>query len=143
MGCAAVRLTLADFVGTWRLARQIADCRAGVSGVLSGHAMWQVRPDGGLIQRETGQLRFGDAAPMRADRVYHWRQIGERFVVSFDDGRPFHDFSQAAPAARHNCPPDLYDVAYDFSDWPRWRSIWTVTGPRKDLVIESHFRPDQ
>ena len=36
----------------------------------------------------------------------------------------------------------LYRVRYDFSDWPDWRTIWHVTGPRKAYEMVSHYAPD-
>ena len=59
--------------------------------------------------------------------------------------RPFHEIPMgvADPEAIHDCPPDRYHVAYDFARWPIWGSVWTVTGPRKDYVMNSAYTPDQ
>ena len=131
---------LSDFEGGWRLARRIEDARAGLAGRLEGQAVF--RPgDGGLILTETGVLRYGTGPPMQAERRYLWRAEAGGIAVFFDDGRPFHRFSPAAPEARHDCAPDLYHVRYDFSDWPRWRAVWHVTGPRKEYVITSDYTP--
>lgn len=129
---------LADLEGRWRLDRRIEDRRAGLTGHLVGEAVW--RRDGDIWrQEETGLLRYGAGAPMRADRVYLWRAEGGGFAVFFDDGRPFHRWAPGAPAARHHCAPDVYDVAYDLRAWPVWTQTWRVTGPRKDAVITSRF----
>lgn len=133
-------IRLQDLAGAWRLTREIEDQRFGLTGHLEGRALWL--PDGeGLRQEESGILRFGEAAPMQATRVYLWRQRAGRLVVLFEDGRPFHDFQpgEGAAAAPHDCPPDRYHVTYDFADWPDWSSLWRVTGPRKDAVIISRF----
>jgi hypothetical protein len=63
--------------------------------------------------------------------------------VLFADGRFFHRFDaeDPAPAAAHDCPPDLYRVRYDFRPWPRWQAEWRVTGPRKDYAMVSRYRP--
>ncbi|WP_375552030.1 MULTISPECIES: DUF6314 family protein [Rhodophyticola] len=132
-------IALADLEGVWRLDRQIEDRRAGLSGLLEGEAVWQ--PDGtGLTQIETGLLRYGDAAPMQATRRYLWREEAGLLRVYFDDGRPFHELTGAAPEARHVCPPDIYDVRYDLTGWPDWSARWHVTGPRKEAVITSRYR---
>lgn len=132
---------LDDFAGRWRLLRRIADARAGVEGRMEGTA--EFRPLGaGLLCEERGLLSYGDSAPMQAVRRYLWHADGPgRIAVSFEDGRPFHGFVLGAAAeAVHDCAPDRYRVAYDFSRWPRgWRAVWTVTGPRKDYVSVSDY----
>ena len=63
-------------------------------------------------------------------------------AVFFEDGRPFHWFSDAQSAASHDCPPDLYAVSYGFGDWPEsWSARWQVSGPRKDYRMESLYSP--
>lgn len=132
---------LAEFEGEWRIARLIDDRRAGQTGRFEGRAV--LTPgNGGLIFREEGILRLGEAPPMTATRSYLWRAEGRRIAVLFDDGRAFHSFDPNAdtPAADHACDPDTYQVIYDFSRWPEWRTVWHVTGPRKDYRMESAFR---
>lgn len=131
---------LSDFAGGWRLARRIEDARAGLTGRFEGQAVF--RPGaGGLVVTETGVLRYGAGQPVQAERRYIWRVAAGGIAVFFDDGRPFHRFSPAAPEARHDCAPDLYHVRYDFSVWPRWRVVWHVTGPRKNYVMTSDHTP--
>src|SRR5690606_1694750 len=87
--------------------------------------------------------RLPGRPPLTATRTYLWAEAPGRLVVAFADGGPFHDFAAGdpAPEAEHPCGEDLYRVCYDFRRWPRWRSVWRVTGPRKDLVIVSAFAP--
>lgn len=133
-------ITLADLRGVWRLARQITDHRAGLSGSLIGQCEWS--EDGvGLVQREEGVLRFGTSPPMQASRSYLWRADGLGLAVFFEDGRAFHRLEPGALADCHHCAPDIYDVAYDLSRWPDWRQSWRISGPRKDMTIESRFQP--
>ena len=132
---------LGDFIGLWRVDRQIEDRRAGGCGHFSGTATFT--PSGaGLDYAETGILALGAAPPLRAERRYVWSASGGRIHVAFADGRPFHDFDPADPAATHFCAPDHYVVRYDFSRWPDWSSEWQVSGPRKDYAMTSRFRPD-
>ena len=81
--------------------------------------------------------------PMTATRTYLWSVAPGRLVLRFADGRPFHEFDADTPApqAEHPCGDDLYRVRYDFRRWPRWRTVWRVIGPRKDLTIVSAFAP--
>lgn len=138
----ARNVTLADFLGTWVLSRRIEDLRLGLRGNFAGSAVFE--PSGSLVlQREEGVLRFGDAPPMQATRRYLWDEADGRIVLQFEDGRPFHDFQADGSAlATHLCGADNYNVRYDFTEWPVWRSQWQVTGPRKDLILSSQFSRD-
>lgn len=133
-------ITLDDLRGTWRLSREIDDLRAGLTGRLTGEAGW--RADGmGLIQEERGLLRLGDAPPMQAERRYLWRADGDGLAVFFEDGRPFHRIGPGRLRDRHACPPDTYDVTYVFGENGAFSTTWRILGPRKDLMIRSHYTP--
>jgi len=133
---------LSEFEGVWQLSRQIEDARAGLSGHLQGEVRFE-QGQGGLIVTERGQLTYGLGAPLQAERRYVWRSEAGGIAVFFNDERPFHWFSAEETNARHDCPPDLYHVQYDFSAWPVWTASWQVTGPRKDYVMTSRYRPGQ
>ena len=139
---ADLRLGAEDFAGTWSLGRWIED-RAGDSRVqFVGTAEFAFDGDG-LIYDERGLMHIPGTAPIRAERRYVWSFGADgRVAVRFADGRPFHDFDpmSARPRAEHHCAPDHYAVEYDFDPWPRWQSVWNVTGPRKALRIVSSFR---
>ncbi|QBY02604.1 trigger factor [Rhodophyticola sp. CCM32] len=129
---------MAALEGVWCLDREIDDRRAGLTGRFVGEAIWA--PDGaGLTQTETGLLRYGTAPPMQATRRYIWREGHGGPEVFFADGRPFHQVTGTG-AAHHDCPPDVYEVRYEVTDWPLWQSRWQVSGPRKDAVIISRYR---
>ena len=129
-----------SLVGRWRITRRIDDRLAGQVGRFDGEAVFTPGDAGMLTYAEAGSLRLGDGPPMPATRVYLWRIEADRVTVMFGDGRPFHAFDPAGAAmADHWCDPDTYRVAYDFSDFPRWRAVWTVVGPRKDYVMDSAF----
>lgn len=133
-------LGLKDFAGCWRIDRLIRDARAGCTGRFTGDAVFE--PEGPtLYYRETGELRLHGAA-MAAEQKHVWRQEGNRICVAFSNGRPFHQFelAVATPRARHDCPPDLYRVIYDFGCWPEWRTEWRVSGPRKDYTLATRYR---
>lgn len=136
-------MRLTAFEGRWILDRAIEDVRAGQRGAFRGEAQFTADP-AGLAYRETGALTVGDRGPFTAERVYRWAEGGDGSIeVRFADGRLFHQFyaDEAEPAAAHDCPPDRYRVRYDFARWPRWRAEWRVTGPRKDYVTLTTFRP--
>lgn len=133
-------LGLQDFAGCWSLRREIVGADRTPIGRLSGRA-WFVVEGASLMYHETGCLTL-DTHSLEARQTHSWRQDGARIHVTFADGRPFHcfDASVGTPRARHDCPPDLYVVSYDFSRWPRWRTEWAVTGPNKDYRMRSTYR---
>ncbi|HKK98593.1 MAG TPA: DUF6314 family protein [Marivita sp.] len=124
------RFALTDFVGTWSVARTIADHLGGPDGQFIGTARFEPSGDG-VSYHETGSLTLGEHPAFHAERRYYWRQVGELISVFFEDGRPFHSFDPAHPTSSHWCDPDTYRVTYDLADWPVWRSTWDVSGPRK------------
>ncbi|WP_321363012.1 DUF6314 family protein [uncultured Celeribacter sp.] len=144
-------IRLQDFAGLWSMAREIEDLRAGAFSELTGTCRFVAEEGGGLQQHEQGLLHLpGRQTPLQAERRYIWRstaphEVARDISVFFDDGRFFHSFdpNTSKPKAAHACAPDAYEVQYDFSDWPVWQADWRVTGPRKDYLSRSVFRPAQ
>ena len=137
---------LARLVGDWAVRRAIVDRRGMVWGRFRGEAAFGragPRADAGLRYRETGHLRYAAAAPMAAERAYLWQAAGREVAVAYGDGRPFHSFRLAGDRAEavHLCGADRYRVAYEFGAWPEWSATWHVTGPRKDYVMRTRYRP--
>lgn len=133
--------TLADFAGAWSFDRTIQDRRAGHTASVGGTAVFEPNA-AGLRYVETGTLHLPNAAPLEARQVHFWRAAEDGIEVCFSDGRAFHRIDPAtdAPRACHDCAPDLYRVAYDFSGWPRWDCVWEVTGPRKNYRMTTQYR---
>jgi hypothetical protein len=134
--------SLAALEGRWYLARRIVNAD-GSEAALEGTTVFR-RAGLRLIQEEEGWLRLpGAAAPLRATRRYLWTGEKTRLEVAFEDNRPFHTVPLGVdrPETTYLCDPDRYAVAYDFSGWPNWRSVWRVEGPRKDYVMTSDYSP--
>jgi hypothetical protein len=134
--------SLAALEGRWSLARRIVNAD-GSEAALEGRAVFR-RAGLRLIQEEEGWLRLpGGGAPLRATRRYVWVAGTGRLEVLFEDDRPFHSVPLGVerPETIHLCDPDRYAVAYDFTGWPAWRSVWRVEGPRKDYVMTSDYAP--
>jgi len=131
-----------EFAGRWRLSRRIEDAAAGSTGRFEGVAV--LRPDkGGLRYEESGELRLEGGQGMKASRRYDWVQDADGAIeVRFEDGRDFHRFDPAGGvvSAWHDCPPDLYEVSYNFTRWPQWQATWHVTGPRKGYSMITDYR---
>ena len=128
------KLSLEDFVGAWQIERNILDKCAQANGRLTGTATF-APSENGLSYFESGLLELPGHTPFQAERRYQWRFIDDEIVVEFQDGRPFHRFDPGSPSASHWCDPDTYNVKYEFSSWPKWRSIWDVSGPKKDYQM--------
>jgi hypothetical protein len=131
---------LADFEGDWRLERRIEDALAGETWTFAGQARF-APVDGGFDYTETGTLSGPGGRTMQAERRYLWQAGPGGVDLYFADGAYFHHISagEARPEAEHLCGEDLYRVAYDFTDWPCWRAVWRVAGPRKDYVLHSSY----
>lgn len=140
-----LKLRSADaFLGCWELTRQIEDAKAKSTARFEGRASVRAR-DSGWLYHEEGKLHLAHGAPLHAERRYLWLPVGQGIDISFEDGRFFHRMelssAQESSEAAHWCDPDQYDVRYDFSGWPVWQSTWKVTGPRKNYVMQSRYRP--
>ena len=133
--------SLAVLEGRWRLSRVIVHSD-GNKDEFEGEAIFR-RSGPRLIQDEAGWLT-PERAPtrMKATRRYIWSGDGNRLDVAFEDMRPFHSvpLGIATPGTTYLCPPDRYEVSYDFKDFPDWSSVWDVEGPRKNYRMISHFR---
>jgi len=128
-----------DFEGRWQLSRLIIDKKAGRDGRFDGEARFE-RSKTGFTYHETGQIRFPGQAALNASQNYLWTENGQGADVTFSDGRAFHEVKfQPIWETNHECHPDWYAVRYDFSNWPKWSSTWSVKGPRKDYTMVSDF----
>ena len=127
-------------VGVWSLEREIRHGDGRIDR-FSGTCKF-TRSGPQLLQDEAGWLETAEGR-FQGARRYVWKEAKGRLDVHFDDMRPFHSIplGVARPETVHLCPPDRYQVAYDFSAWPHWSSVWTVAGPRKDYVMRTVFCP--
>jgi hypothetical protein len=132
------------FTGKWLISRLITDFRDGQSGRFIGEATFTPNSGTMSVYREEGRLELANGAILTADRTYFWQQSDLGIDVSFEDGRFFHRIAPGdCPTARHDCAPDIYDVRYDFSPWPRWQALWRVSGPRKDYEMKSIYTKNE
>jgi len=135
--------SLATLAGVWRLTRLITHA-GGAENLFRGTASFR-RSGPRLIEDEEGWLSLGDdRAPLLATRRCIWTQEPGRLECAFGDMRPFHTvpLGVAQPETTFLCPPDRYEVAYDFSRLPLWRAVWQVEGPKKSYRMESEYRLD-
>ncbi len=125
---------LSDFEGSWRLHRNITPV-TGPTARFEGTAVWSV-VQGGCDYVEKGVMTLGNQPPLHAERRYFW---SDGLSVYFEDGRFFHQVPALGGVAHHWCDPDTYDVTYDFKQWPQFRVLWRVKGPRKDYTATTQY----
>ncbi|CTQ32407.1 DUF6314 family protein [Jannaschia rubra] len=122
---------LAGLAGRWRTLRVLRH-GDGTRARFLGVSTWA--PDGTVLRcTEAGTLEQAGRR-YEAHRVTLWRATVQGVEVLFADGRPFHRLPVPGDRAvvRHDCAPDVYDIAYDFRARTRWTLRWRVRGPRKD-----------
>lgn len=132
--------SLAALEGRWSMARVI-DHEDGRRDHFEGVCVFH-RSGQRLIQDEDGVLvPGGGGTSLKATRRYIWSAGGDRIDVAFGDMRPFHSvpFGVESHETTYLCPPDRYQVSYDFNDFPNWVTVWSVEGPRKAYRMETRF----
>ncbi|MEU6159450.1 DUF6314 family protein [Streptomyces sp. NPDC047130] len=130
--------------GSWRTERTVRDLASGDEGRFTGTTVFGPlpAPEEGLLQREDGDFLWqGVSRPAgRTLRLLPGVAPGEA-DVRFSDGRAFHalDLSAGRFTATHPCAADLYEGEFTVLDADRWRTVWRVRGPAKDLVLTTDY----
>ena len=129
--------------GQWSFERRIEDRCGGPDARATGTATFVRRADG-LLWLESGELQIGDlvTAATRELRVVRDDRTGYEWMVTFEDGRPFHrlDLGESLCEVRHSCRDDLYEGRIETGQPDSFRTIWKVRGPFKDQLIETVYR---
>ncbi|MBG6180859.1 DUF6314 family protein [Arthrobacter sp. CAN_A1] len=130
--------------GSWSVDRTLQDLSSGLSGTFSGIATFAPDDDGALLHSERGTLVWAGYSPAPATRELLWRAAGSApsAEVFFPDGRYFHglDLTTGEDSPVHQCAPDVYRGHFVLVDAESWRYTWRVSGPAKDLVLETRLR---
>jgi hypothetical protein len=129
------------------------DRAAGTRGAFAGVVIFSPDGDGGLRFHEEGTVVWpsvngpgGDGGtftgPATRDYLLRPSDTADAMDMLFPDGRPFHrmSFSPEASQDRHWCDPDTYRVTYVRHGDDEFSYLWDVSGPRKDLLLESVLR---
>ena len=147
----------AFLLGSWSVHRTMLDRSTGSLGHFTGVALYTGTSDtgtndGGLHYREHGTVSWATAGARpftgSASREYVLRPAAEpadepgMMDMFFPDGRPFHrmGFADLSHQDRHWCDPDTYRVDYTLIGPDEFRYSWDVTGPAKNLLLESVVR---
>ncbi|MBT2547587.1 hypothetical protein J7I85_04525 [Arthrobacter sp. ISL-65] len=134
--------------GRWSVERTMLDRAAGTRGTFTGVVIFSPDGDGGLRFHEEGTVVWPAAdadtfsGPATRDYLLRPADTPDAMDMLFPDGRPFHrmSFSPEASQDRHWCDPDTYRVTYLVHGEDEFSYVWDVTGPRKDLLLESVLR---
>lgn len=135
----------AYLLGNWSVDRTMLDRATGSRGTFNGVVRFTETDDGGLRFREEGTVQWNPAggAPFTgpASREYLLKPSATPATMDmfFPDGRPFHriGFGGQDNRDQHWCDPDTYRVGYTKLGPDDFRYRWDVTGPAKDLLLES------
>ncbi|MEV6484729.1 DUF6314 family protein [Streptomyces sp. NPDC051576] len=134
---------LAYLSGSWRVRRSVRDLASGDEGDFSGTTVFGALPEGGLLHAESGMFTWqGVARPAERTLRFLPGPTPARAEVRFGDGRPFHDLDLTSGrwVADHPCSADLYRGEFTVLGADRWRTVWRVGGPAKDLVLRTDYR---
>ena len=139
-------ITCKNFIGKWSIVRRITDYQFNQERIFLGEAEI-CREDQRFVYRERGNLKLNNNKSIFATQSYIWiPKSSAVFKILFKDGRYFHTLNlrkasdKSQYATVHLCKPDLYQVQYNFAQFPDWRSNWRVTGPKKNYQINSFFQ---
>jgi hypothetical protein len=96
----------------------------------------------GLLHEESGTFVWlGVARPAERTLRFLPGATPGTADVRFADGRPFHglDLTSGRHIADHPCSADLYQGEFTVLGMDRWRTLWRVTGPAKDLLLITDY----
>ena len=126
--------------GNWDFVRQIDDKYGASSGEMKGHA--EISPEGDhYLYQEEGTLET-TAYQGSFHRSYIYKFDGEDVVkLYFLDGKFFHDLilKKEGWDVEHVCGEDRYVGHFEQIDDNSWRARWEISGPRKDVILNTVF----
>ncbi|MFG2326324.1 DUF6314 family protein [Streptomyces sp. NPDC048568] len=133
---------LAYLAGRWHTERTVRDLTNGAEGRFEGTTAFDALPEGGLLSRESGAFTWqGVTRPAERTLRYAPGSSPGTADVRFADGRPFHglDLASGRHVADHPCAADLYRGEFTVQGPDRWRTVWRVGGPAKDLLLTTDY----
>ncbi|WP_405934979.1 DUF6314 family protein [Streptomyces longwoodensis] len=139
---------LAYLAGGWRVRRSVRDLASGDVGAFEGATVFRPSAEdgGGLLHHERGTFTWRSVA-RPAERTLRFLPgpVPGTAEVRFADGRFFHDLdlTRGRHVADHPCSADLYRGEFTVLDADRWRTVWRVRGPAKDLLLTTDYTRDE
>lgn len=133
---------MAFLAGRWRVERSVRDLAGGETGRFEGTTVFGPLDGGGLLHEESGTFVWR-GVPRPAERTLRFLpgRVPGTADVTFADGRPFHDLDLTGGrhVTDHPCAADLYRGEFTVRDADRWRTVWRVRGPAKDLILTTDY----
>lgn len=118
-------------IGTWTFQRDLDDRHHGVHGRVAGEMIFTAEDDR-IRWHESGTLSWRDAhTPVT--RTLFVAEGTDGWIVTFQDGRFFHDWRLGTPV-RHPCGADDYRGLIEIVPGDSLMITWAVTGPGKDYT---------
>ncbi|MFJ9040653.1 DUF6314 family protein [Streptomyces sp. NPDC102406] len=133
----------AYLAGSWRVERTVRDLADDLTGTFTGTTRFTAADGAGLLHVESGTFEWRQVArPAERTLRYLPGEAPGTAVVHFADGRFFHglDLRTGHHVADHPCAADLYRGEFEVRGPDRWRTVWRVRGPAKDLVLTTDYR---
>jgi hypothetical protein len=137
-----VRDVLAYLSGNWRVERSVRDLANDAAGSFTGTTVFGPLDTGELLHHESGTFVWqGVARPAERTLRFLPGPGPGTALVQFSDGRPFHDLDLRSGryVAGHPCSADFYRGEFTVRDEQRWRTVWRVRGPAKDLLLTTGY----
>ncbi|MYW65120.1 hypothetical protein GTY65_13770 [Streptomyces sp. SID8379] len=134
---------LTFLAGSWQVERTVRDLAEDATGTFTGGTEFTAADEGGLRHFESGTFTWrGASRPAERTLLFTPGEDPGTAVVHFSDGRFFHglDLRTGHHVADHPCSADLYRGEFTVHDADRWRTVWRVKGPAKDLVLTTDYR---
>lgn len=131
--------------GSWRAERTVRDLAGSddaAEGTFTGTTTFSPLDGGGLLHHESGTFVWqGVARPAERTLRFLPGTAPGTADVRFADGRPFHDLNLTSGrwVTDHPCAADLYRGEFTVLDADRWRTVWRVAGPTKDLALTTDY----
>ncbi|MEU9210469.1 DUF6314 family protein [Streptomyces sp. NPDC048415] len=133
---------LTYLAGSWRVERAVRDLANGAEGRFTGTTVFGPLEGAGLLHQESGTFVWqGVARPAERTLRFLPGPNPGSVLVRFSDGRPFHDLdlTTGRHVADHPCSADLYRGEFTVYGEDRWRTVWRVGGPTKDLTLTTDY----
>ncbi|OON82191.1 DUF6314 family protein [Streptomyces tsukubensis] len=153
--------------GRWQVLRTAQDLAGGMDGTFTGTTDFSDLPPhddegdeggggdggtevdkgaGGLSHHESGAFTWnGVTRPAERTLRYLQASAAGTVRVEFAHGGFFHDLDLRTGhyVADHPCSLDMYRGEFTVLGPDRWRTVWRVAGPAKDLVLTTEYRRDR
>lgn len=126
-------------VKTWIVKRSILDQNRAQKSSFNGVATIKFK-DSLWLYEERGEHIYDQKAHV-ASRRYQYQIDGDVISVNFEDGKLFYQFTcDQLPHVSfdHLCGDDHYSGQL-FIEGNTWKTVWKVSGPKKNLTIETEY----